>query len=658
MDDSPADSTPFLQSPIDEGYYLHLSDHHVPSGIVKRATQTLMRPSKLSKAFASHEPINETKQWDYPNWGSIHKQLEISSTEDEKKPVLLDAFRATSIAGNDILASTLYTTGLTTRVAGPLAPFSLLLVCVVLWPFRTIYSEVGSALPLNGGSYNCLLNATSKSTAAIAAALSLISYTATAVVSASSATEYASGELGKFDVFWVTIAVLAAFALLTLAGVRDSANVALVIFAFHVVTLCTLIGACLIFIIREDGATLTANFSADFIDHPMKMLYYGFSTGLLGITGFETSANYIEEQAPGVFPKTMNAMWWLVTIFNPAIGLMSMGCLDIHTIQDNSKNVLSLVGGAAGGSWLRTLIAVDASVVLCGSVLTAYVGVGGLVTRLSMDRCLPRLFLRTNRWTKSHHWTILGFFLLTSSLYGVVSGDVTTLSGVYAVAFLSVMVMFAIGNMFLKYKRPRLPRTVKAYWSTVIFGMLGMAAGLVGNIIVDPSIVGYFLIYFVIAMLLILMTFGRIRMTKIILHFVDKYEAISRRMRPQLLLKMKKMKQHTVFFFTKTDAISVLNKAIIYAHDNELCDRVVFVHAYDKEENIPKYLEENHYILDHIYPRLKLDLLLINSKFTPDLVRALSKQYNLSPSFMFIQCPGENFPYHIGDFGGLRIIFQ
>ena len=34
----------------------------------------------------------------------------------------------------------------------------------------------------------------------------------------------------------------------------------------------------------------------------------GFSSAMLGITGFETSANFIEEQEPGVYAKTLRNM--------------------------------------------------------------------------------------------------------------------------------------------------------------------------------------------------------------------------------------------------------------------------------------------------------------------------------------------------------------
>jgi len=54
----------------------------------------------------------------------------------------------------------------------------------MLFYFRLVYSEVVTALPVNGGSYNLLLNTTNKKVSAFVACLSLLSYTATAIVSA------------------------------------------------------------------------------------------------------------------------------------------------------------------------------------------------------------------------------------------------------------------------------------------------------------------------------------------------------------------------------------------------------------------------------------------------------------------------------------------
>src|SRR5688572_3025445 len=88
-------------------------------------------------------------------------------------------------------------------------------------------AEVGSALPLNGGAYNCLLNATTKLKAAVAGNCSLLSYIATAVVSASTAASYLIGELPFLNIFAVTIGILAVFGLLNLIGIRESSWTAL-----------------------------------------------------------------------------------------------------------------------------------------------------------------------------------------------------------------------------------------------------------------------------------------------------------------------------------------------------------------------------------------------------------------------------------------------
>ena len=69
--------------------------------------------------------------------------------------------------GNDITSSCLYTIGLCTAAAGIYAPVALILVVMMLYLFRAVYAEVCSALPLNGGAYNALLNTTTKSTASV-----------------------------------------------------------------------------------------------------------------------------------------------------------------------------------------------------------------------------------------------------------------------------------------------------------------------------------------------------------------------------------------------------------------------------------------------------------------------------------------------------------
>ena len=110
--------------------------------------------------------------------------------EGETGKKRLGQWSATAICGNDITSSCLYVAAIATVYAHALAPLALLIVGGILYLYRKIYTEVVEALPLNGGAYNCLLNSTRKFSAALAACLTILSYLATAVISAKTAAEY------------------------------------------------------------------------------------------------------------------------------------------------------------------------------------------------------------------------------------------------------------------------------------------------------------------------------------------------------------------------------------------------------------------------------------------------------------------------------------
>lgn len=115
------------------------------------------------------------------------------------------------------------------------------------------------------------------------------------------------------------MALLGFFCLLNLLGLKESANVALVIFAIHIGTMTLLLIMCFIKIMKSYDSIIM--FKENWKTPPLKNvpadIYYGFALALLGVSGFETSSNYIEEQNVGVFPKTLRNMWYVVSLFNP-----------------------------------------------------------------------------------------------------------------------------------------------------------------------------------------------------------------------------------------------------------------------------------------------------------------------------------------------------
>ncbi|CAB1120890.1 CAT [Ectocarpus sp. CCAP 1310/34] len=181
------------------------------------------------------------ESWEFPGWGS-HFTM-------NPPPGLALSNPSKDHGGHEKLGEcVLYVTGLVTGFAGWLSPVCLLMVAGILYLYRFIYGEAISALPMNGGAYNVLINTTSKPVASFAACLAVISYIATGVVSAATAISY----LQDFP--------------------------------------AVMVGGTVV-----EGTWVTA-------------ILFGVSSAMLGVSGFESSSQFVEEQAKGVFVKTLRNM--------------------------------------------------------------------------------------------------------------------------------------------------------------------------------------------------------------------------------------------------------------------------------------------------------------------------------------------------------------
>ncbi len=194
-----------------------------------------------------------------------------------------------------------------------------------------------------------------------------------------------------------------------------------------------------------------------------RAIFFGFCAAMLGISGFESSANFVEEQAEGVFPKTLRNMWIAVSVLNPVMAMLALSVIPLGDVGVYKEALLAEIGTRAGGPWLAHIISVDAALVLSGAVLTSFVGVNGLVHRMTLDRCLPQSLLKTNQRGTTHR-ILIAFLLLTVSVLWITKGQLSSLAGVYTLSFLAVMILFGTGNVLLKTRRASLPRPSKASW--------------------------------------------------------------------------------------------------------------------------------------------------------------------------------------------------
>lgn len=613
--------------------------------------------------------INSTEEskfnWEFPGWGRA-KKLDNFKIDPKsminlsgKKKHMLGELKASAICGNDISSSCLYVSALCTAQAGVLAPLVLLFVSFVLYLYRKIYAEVGSALPLNGGTYTVLLNTTNKKLAAAAACLTLLSYIATAVISANEAIHYLHGIFHQIPIIPSTLALLGFFAFLSIIGISESAVIAVVIFITHLVMLISLSIVCGFYIMKQPDL-LVNNFASWQPTHIGRSLLFGFAAAMLGISGFESSANFIEEQKQGVFPKTLRNMWIVVSLFNPLVAFLALGVMPIEEIQKIPPDLLAIMGEKSWNVPFATFISIDAFLVLSGAILTSFVGVIGLVRRMSLDRCLPQFLLQKNKIRQTNHWIILSFFLVSVSILLITEGHIETLAGVYTISFLSVMSLFSIGNMLLKTKRARLPRDVRASWTAVSLALLFVIIGILGNMILHPENFIIFLVYYTISVFVVAVMFLRVQILLVIFHvvqkFVDHILTMGNKVSAYVINHITKIKKTAVVYFTKGDNAETLNNAALYVLENEQTNHMIVIHCFDDEKTIPKTLADHLNMIDHLYPKLKIDFIAIKGDFSPEMIDSISEQMYIPKNNMFIGTPGDHFPHRVEALGGVRLI--
>lgn len=566
---------------------------------------------------------------------------------------------ATAICGNDISSSVLYVSALAIIAGGKWAAVSLAIVAAVLYLFRGIYAEVVGALPLNGGAYNALLNTTSKRWASIAACLTILSYMATAVISAGEAMHYAHTLWAGLDVFIATIVLLGLFMALTIIGIQESSRVAVGIFLLHLASLTLLVLVILIYLFRNGLETFNLNWNAPSDLSIPQALFFGFAAAMLGISGFESSSNYVEEQAEGVFPKTLRNMWITVSVFNPAMALLALAIVPMPEVENHQVDLLAHMGGIAGGDWLAYFISIDATLVLSGAVLTSFVGVNGLVRRMTLDRVLPQLLLKTNRRGTTHR-IIIGFFLLAVSVHVITAGDIAALAGVYTISFLAVMALYGIGNVLLKVKRARLPRPSTAPWPSVLLGIAAVLLGLVGNYVLHPDYFWVFMAYFIPTVLVAFIMLGRIGILKVGLYFIrqttQSISKVTGAVYKAIHDKIDEINSQQVVFFTRGDSLGNLNEAMLYVRTNEHTNRIKVVTVVQDEKEVPPRLKKDLEFLDEAYPEIDIEFVIYKGEFGPKLIKKLSKEWDIPTNFMFIASPGDHFLYGLAELGGVRLI--
>lgn len=599
---------------------------------------------------------------------------------------LLGLLPAAAICANDVTGSIYYSAGPLIQVAGLWAPLCYVLVSCVLGLFINIYTEVVTALPLNGGGYSAFVNLAPKRLALVVSVLSVISYIATVCTNAATAVSFLLQGLElSVDGAWANVGLEAVpvvlMCLLMVLGIRESAAVSTGIFCLHVVTEATMVVVAL-YIGASTGWSNLSQVWAAGAGNPNPWGYslaFGWANAFLGVTGFETSANFVEEQRSGVFPGTLKIMWLISAVANPLLVLAAFVVVPPAVLVDPSASsamLLQLGVHAAervGGNWLKNLIIVDSVCILVGTVLTGFVGVTGLFARLEQDRCIPHWFARRS-CTGANLPIPIVFCALCVALMALTGGDVTGFNDTYTMAFLVVMSLFGAANLLLKHTRNDLRQArslAKQPWGLVLLAIACTLTCLVLTVLSNPVVLRYFFTYFVTFVVALALYSERAAVLRAVARLCEPHvlegEAaaaaqgwLSAKLHCWAVRQLREMDQEAVVFLSRRLDIRDINRAVEYVLANETSRVLKVVHGLKTTHELPATVMRDLETLRRAHPQIQIDLLCLelHGDFGPGFVSAASDITGVKPCRMFIASPSRRFSHDIAELGSVRVIMR
>lgn len=377
---------------------------------------------------------------------------------------LLSWWLASAIVGADIGTSVFYTTGVILPLVGFAAPFVVLVVCLLMWFFKITYEEGCAVSPFNGGAYIMVLQTIGKRFAIVVGALTILSYLATAAVSSLSGAFYIDSidnimNWPLASVVATAIAPVVIFGLLNIIGIKEPAMIVFLIALFHFALLLFMDVKGLIMAFEKgiDWSRFGQSFTSVTPGH----MVHGFAAAFLGITGFESAAQIVEQLKTPTWRTLKHiylAVVLLVGITAPITSFLCLALLDANQLHDFKNSLLSGLAYVEGGKTLLVILVVDAALMLFAAVNTAYVGCIGLCTTMAKQGNLPAFFLR--RWAhkfpsfQGYPYVCLLFMAICSFMIVLLPGQVDNLGQVYGMAFLAVMCSFCLGVIMLRIKMP------------------------------------------------------------------------------------------------------------------------------------------------------------------------------------------------------------
>lgn len=332
----------------------------------------------------------------------------------------------------------LYTTGL-----GPKAALFVAMTLVAFVLLVLKYVEVAWRYPEGGGVVTVASRALHPFAGLLGGLFIEVDYFLTAALSALSGFVYLSvltPELGRW-VLPATVAALVILGILNWLGIKESAMasalVAVAAGSFQLlVVLLTAVH------LGPAGIVATVHsLTAGPRLAPLAVLT-GFSGAFLAFSGLESISQLSPATAEPrklVAGRAMGLVVLTMAATAPLLTLWTTTLLSVN--NENSGELLSLLGGKYGGALIGDGVAISGSLLLIFASNTAIIGSYHVFLALSRMGFLPGLVAHRNSWRGTPHWAILLSVAVPVVVVILANGDQNLLGDLYAFGLLGAFTL-------------------------------------------------------------------------------------------------------------------------------------------------------------------------------------------------------------------------
>jgi amino acid transporter len=365
----------------------------------------------------------------------------------------------------DIGTSLYYVPGILYNTVGKLAGFFVLLTMLAFVLLTLKYGEVTYRFPQGGGVVTVASQAINHWFGALGGMLILVDYFLTAAISSLSGILYLSVAftainphhtlLGLSLTLWISVVILILLGLLNWIGIGESARASLVgatiAFLSDIAILITVFSHLPI-------SQLFALFPQMFAGHTLTpvLTLTGFAGAFLAFSGLESISQISPEmKIPRKVVGRIALFLVIITvgITSPLITMLSTLLLPNAAANAvKSAQIVSLLAGHWGNSFLQVEVAISAGALLIFSSNTAIIGSYHVFMALSRMKFFPAAFLQRNRLRDTPHYAIAAATLIPIVVLLLVKGNINILGDMYAFGLLGAFTLTCVGMDIVRYR--------------------------------------------------------------------------------------------------------------------------------------------------------------------------------------------------------------